>query len=230
MKKLILTTLLMGAAMVGAVKATTLADVSVEGGVSYSTLSTSGGVGIRDDAFSYSLTLSAPVKAGGTASVGIDIFDVDEGYEQDISLAYSRGDTLLGQDLGAEFYFQRIDSSFGGWDEVGVGLTYSHTLADLTATAWHEVGGGSGGSYGVEFILSRDIATPVEGLVLTPFVGLNLADEYTALEAGLAAAYKITEGASVFVKGAYNDNDLDSSSAYSLDNEWSVGAGVSYKF
>ena len=38
MKKLILTTLLMGAAMVGAVKATTLADVSVEGGVSYSTL------------------------------------------------------------------------------------------------------------------------------------------------------------------------------------------------
>ena len=78
MKKLILTTLLMGAAMVGAVKATTLADVSVEGGVSYSTLSTSGGVGIRDDTFSYSLTLSAPVKAGGTASVGIDIFDVDE--------------------------------------------------------------------------------------------------------------------------------------------------------
>jgi hypothetical protein len=230
MKKLILTTLLMGAAMVSAVKASTLADVSVEGGVSYSTLSTSGGVGIRDDAFSYSLTLSAPVKAGGTASVGIDLFDVDEGYEKDISLSYSRAISLLGQDLGTDFYFQRIDSSFGGWDEVGASLTYSHALADLTTTLWHEVGGGSGGAYGVELILSRDIDTPVDGLVLTPFVGLNLADEYTAFEAGLAASYKITEAASVFVKGGYNDNDLDSSSAYSLDNEWSVGAGVSYKF
>ena len=230
MKKLILTTLLMGAAMVGAVKASTLADVSVEGGVSYSTLSTSGGVGIRDDAFSYSLTLSAPVKAGGTASVGIDIFDVDEGYEQDISLSYSRGVSLLGQDLEADFYFQRIDSSFGGWDEVGASLTYSHALADLTTTVWHEVGGGSGGAYGVEFILSRDIDTPVDGLVLTPFVGVNLADEYTAFEAGLAASYEITEAASVFVKGGYNNHDLDSSSAYSLDNEWSIGAGVSYKF
>ena len=230
MEKLILTTLLMGAAMVGVVKASTLADVSVEGGVSYSTLSTSGGVGIRDDAFSYSLTLSAPVKAGGTASVGIDIFDVDGGYEQDISLSYSRDISLLNQDLEADFYFQRIDSSFGGWDEVGASLTYSHALADLTTTVWHEVGGGSGGAYGVEFILSRDIDTPVDGLVLTPFVGVNLADEYTAFEAGLGASYQITEAASVFVKGAYNDNDLDSSSAYSLDDEWSVGAGVSYKF
>lgn len=230
MKKLILTTLLMGAAMVSAVKASTVAGVSVEAGVSYSTLSTSGGVGIRDDAFSYSLGLSTPLEAGGTVSFGIDIFDVDDNYEQDISVSYSRGVTLLGQDFDADFYFQRIDSSFGGWDEVGASLTYSHTLADFTASAWHEVGGGSGGSYGVDLIVSRDIDTPVEGLVLTPFIGVNLANDYTALEAGLSATYQITEAASAFIKGVYSDNDLDSSSLYSLEDEWSVGGGVSYKF
>ena len=226
MKKLILKTLVMGVAMIGAVKATTLAtNISVEAGAAFSTLSTERGLGIREDSFGYSLLLGTPL-ADGNLSFAVSTNDVEDGFEQDWGITYSRAVKLFGQNLGAAAHLKSTESAFGDRNEFGVGLTYAHSLADLTATVWHE---DKSNWAGIEFLLSRDIETPIQNLTVTPFTAVNLSDEYTAVEAGVAVNHKLGNGLSLFSKGSYIDNNLDGS-AYNVEDEWSLGAGVNFKF
>jgi hypothetical protein len=203
-----------------------LGDLSPELGVSYSDLSTHRGVATREDAFAYSALVGVPFK-GAHLSLGIDLHDVDGHTEKDWSVAYARPVEVFGQSLGMKAHFKTIDSSYGAWEEAGVALTYAHNVADLTATVWHEVD--SDGSYGVEIMVSRDFTTPVENLTVTPFVAVNVADEYNAVEAGVSADYDLGNGLSAAAKVSYNDNDVDGS-AHTLDHDWGVGVGVNYKF
>jgi len=226
MKKLILKTLAMGAVMIGAFTATTLAaNISVEAGASFGTLSTERGLGIREDSFGYSLLLGAPV-ADGNLSFVVSTNDGEDGSEQDWGITYSRAVELFGQTLGATAHLKSTDSAFGDRNEFGVGVTYAHSLADLTATVWYE---DKSNWAGVEFLLSRDIETPIDNLTVTPFTAVNLSDEYTAVEAGVAANYAFSDRLSLFAKGSYIDNDLDGS-ALNVENEWVLGAGVNFKF
>jgi hypothetical protein len=204
-----------------------LGDFSPQVSVSYSDLSTNRGLATREDSFAYSVLLGIPVEEA-ELSLGIDLHDGDGDLEKDWSLAYARPVKVLGQNLGAKAYFEKIDSSYGDWEEIGLALTRSHTLADLTATVWHKVE--SDGAYGVEIMVSRDFSTPVANLSLTPFIAVNVANEYNAVEAGVSATHDFGNGLSLFFKGAYNNNDLDLSDAYALDNDWSLGAGASFKF
>jgi|TARA_B100001079_G_scaffold271036_2_gene287130 hypothetical protein len=204
-----------------------LESVSPELGVNYSNLSTHRGVATREDSLAFSALVGIPVE-GAHLSVGIDLHDVDGDTEKDWSVAYARPIEIFGQSLGARAHLKRIDSSNGGWEEVGLALTYAHDIADLTATVWHEAD--SSGPYGVEVMVSRDFATPVANLTITPFAAVNIADEYDGVEAGVAATYELNDSLSLFVKAAYHDNDLDSSSAYALEHDWSVGGGVSFRF
>tara|TARA_Y100000401_G_C8318297_1_gene223817 strand:+ start:1295 stop:1975 length:681 start_codon:yes stop_codon:yes gene_type:complete len=226
MKKLILTTLLMGAAMVGAVKATTIADVSAEGGISFSNLSTSNGLAVREDTTNYSLTLGTAV-ADGDLSVGIGLAEGDGNTDTDISVSWGRPVNILGQDLAGVASFKKIESSYGGWEQLGLGLTYSDALADVTATVWHQLG--SSASYGVELTVSKDLELFVDNLTTTPFVTANLANDYNSVEIGVALGYDIGNGLSVGAKASYLHNDADGT-LYELDHDWGVSAGLSYKF
>ena len=226
MKKLILTTLLMGAAMVGAVKATTIADVSAEGGISFSNLSTSNGLAVREDTTNYSLTLGTAV-ADGDLSVGIGLAEGDGNTDTDISVSWGRPVNILGQDLAGVASFKKIESSYGGWEQLGLGLTYSDALADVTATVWHQLG--SSASYGIELTVSKGLELFVDNLTTTPFVTANLANDYNAVEIGVALGYDIGNGLSVGAKASYLHNDADGTS-YELDHDWGVSAGFSYKF
>jgi hypothetical protein len=58
---------------------------------------------------------------------------------------------------------------------------------------------------------------------------VNLAEEYEALELGVKADYVLTEDISIIGKISYNDNDFEGSS-FEVDEEWVVGAGLSYSF
>tara|TARA_R100000734_G_C3317340_1_gene110390 strand:+ start:15 stop:704 length:690 start_codon:yes stop_codon:yes gene_type:complete len=208
-------------------EATTLADnISVEAGVSYSNSSTSGGLAVRDEAFGYSLLLGAPV-SGGALSVGLDLYEGDDNSDLDIAVAWGKPISILDQPFEAEVYFQKIESAFGGWEEVGLGLTYAHSLADLTASVWHELG--SSASYGVELTVSRTFDTPVENLTATPFITANFADSYNAVEVGATVDYDFGNGLSVGLKTSYNHNDV-SNSPYALDHDWKFGLGFNYKF
>jgi len=225
MKKLILTTLLMGAAMISAVKATTLADtLGVEAGASISNFSTHRGLAVRDDSIGGVASLSAPL-GGGTLAYDWALSDTDNGGELDFSLSYSRGASLLGQDFGLIAGIGSVESILGDRDEIFAGLSYSW-LVDLTATVWHET---ENDWTGVELGASYDISTAVENLTLSPFALVNLADEYTAVELGVKAGYAITDQLSVSAKASFNNNDFEGSS-FEVDEEWVVGAGVSYKF
>jgi hypothetical protein len=225
MKKLILTTLLMGAVMIGAVKATTLADtLGVEAGASISNFSTHRGLAVRDDSIGGVASLSAPL-GGGTLAYDWALSDTDNGGELDFSLSYSRGASLLGQDFGLIAGIGSVESILGDRDEIFAGLSYGW-LVDLTATVWHET---ENDWTGVELGASYDISTAVENLTLSPFALVNLADEYTAVELGVKAGYAITDQLSVSAKASFNNNDFEGSS-FEVDEEWVVGAGVSYKF
>ena len=225
MKKLILTTLLMGAAMISAVKATTLADtLGVEAGASISNFSTHRGLAVRDDSIGGVASLSAPL-GGGTLAYDWALSDTDNGGELDFSLSYSRGASLLGQDFGLIAGIGSVESILGDRDEIFAGLSYGW-LVDLTATVWHET---ENDWTGVELGASYDISTAVESLTLSPFALVNLADEYTAVELGVKAGYAITDQLSVSAKASFNNNDFEGSS-FEVDEEWVVGAGVSYKF
>ena len=225
MKKLILTTLLMGAAMISAVKATTLADtLGVEAGASISNFSTHRGLAVRDDSIGGVASLSAPL-GGGTLAYDWALSDTDNGGELDFSLSYSRGASLLGQDFGLIAGIGSVESILGDRDEIFAGLSYGW-LVDLTATVWHET---ENDWTGVELGASYDISTAVENLALSPFALVNLADEYTAVELGVKAGYAITDQLSVSAKASFNNNDFEGSS-FEVDEEWVVGAGVSYKF
>ena len=201
-------------------------NLSSEVSVSYNNLSTSGGLGIRDESVAYSLATSIPLE-GADVHLALDLHDVDGGWERDWSVAFSRPVEVFGQKLGLEVFYNNVDSSFGPWDEVGVAAVFDGGFADVTASFWKELG--SNAPYGVELIVSRDFDTPVENLTLTPFVAVNVAEEYNGVEAGVSATYD-WNGVSVFLKGSYNHNDLDGSDPYSLDHDWHFGGGVSYKF
>ena len=90
MKKFILT-LLLGAIFGGAAFGTTLADSSVGVGFSASNFETSRGLAVREDAFGYSLNLTAPV-SGGDLSFGVGLYDIDgDSEDSDYSISYTRG-------------------------------------------------------------------------------------------------------------------------------------------
>ncbi len=209
----------------GITATTSAANIYVEAGASFNTLSTDKGLGIREDSFGYSLLLGAPL-GDGDLSFAVSTHDVEDGFEQDWGITYSRAVELFGQNLGATVHLESTDSAFGDRNEFGVGLTYAHSLADLTATVWYE---DKSNWAGVEFLLSRDIETPIDNLTVTPFAAVNLADEYIALEAGVAVNYELSNGLSLFAKGSYTNNDLDDS-AFAVEDDWSLGAGVNFKF
>ena len=200
--------------------------ISVEAGVSHSELTNTRGLKVRDDAFNYSLLLGTDV-GGGSLSAGVGLFETDDDTDSQIDLSWNTGVDLLGQAFDAKVSFQKVETDFGGWEQVGLGLAYSHELADVSATVWHELG--SSADYGVELTASRIFATPVANLSVIPFVTTNFANSYNALEVGTVVDYDFGNGLSVAAKAAYNNNDLDNS-PYSLDHDWNVGLGFKYEF
>ena len=226
MKKLILTTLLMGATMVGAVKANTIADVSAEGGISFSNLSTRNGLAVREDTTNYSLLLGTPV-GGGDLSVGIGLAEGDGNTDTDILVSWGRPVNILGQDFAGAASFKKIESSYGGWEQLGLGLTYTDSIADLTVNAWHQLG--SSASYGVELTVSKDLELFVDNLTTTPFVTANFANDYNAVELGISVDYDFGNGLSIGAKAAYLHNDANGT-LYDLDHDWGFSAGLSFKF
>ena len=225
MKNRILTTIMMGAALFSTVNGATVADISVEAGVSYSNLSTSGGLAIRDNSASASISAESPL-SGGTLNLAVDLFRTDDATEADVAVAWGLPVSVFGATIDTEVYFQKIDSSFGGWEEVGVALGYSLDWFDVGAALWHELGTNAG--YGVELTVSREFATPFDGLSASPFVTVNFADSYNALEVGFSAKYVMSDALSVGAKVSLNDNDAGGS--YALDKEWMAGLGLTYKF
>ena len=229
MKKLILGLLAaLGIAFSGAEShATTLADnIGIGGGVSVSNFTTDRGLASREDSLGYSLSLTAPL-AGGDFSIGAGLFDTDTDSEDaEFAVSYSKAIELLGQEVGATVSFSGLDSVFGDREEVAVGLTYGYSLFDASAAVWHEL---ENDWFGVELGVSRSVGTPINDLVATPFLTVNLADEYTAVEAGIKAAYPITDQLSISAKLSYNNNDFDNS-AFSVEDEWIIGAGLKFDF
>ena len=200
--------------------------ISVEAGVSHSELTNTRGLKVRDDAFNYSLLLGTDV-GGGSLSAGVGLFETDDDTDSQIDLSWNTGVDLLGQAFDAKVSFQKVETDFGGWEQFGLGLAYSHELADVSATVWHELG--SSADYGVELTASRIFATPVANLSVIPFVTTNFANSYNALEVGTVVDYDFGNGLSVAAKAAYNNNDLDNS-PYSLDHDWNFGLGFKYEF
>jgi len=218
---------LMGIAFSGTnLYATTLADnIGVSGGISVSNFTTDRGLATREDSLDYSLSLTAPL-ADGDFSIGLGLADADNDTDGSFSVSYSKPVEILGQKLGAKASFSGVDSVFGDREEVALGLTCGLGLIDASAAVWHEL---ENEWFGVELGASRSFITPVNDLLVTPFVTVNLADEYTALEAGLKAGYPISDQLSVTAKLSYNNNDFDNS-AYKVEDEWIVGAGLSFDF
>lgn len=200
--------------------------IYVDVGASHSELTNTRGLKVRDDAFNYSLLLGTDV-GGGSLSAGVGLFETDDDTDSQVDVSWSRGVDLLGQAFDAKVSFQKVETDFGGWEQVGLGLAYSHELADVSATVWHELG--SSASYGVELTASRIFETPVANLSLIPFITTNLANSYNAVEVGTVVDYDFGNGLSVAAKAAYNHNDVDNS-PYSLDHDWNVGLGFKYKF
>ena len=200
--------------------------ISVEAGVSHSELTNTRGLKVRDDAFNYSLLLGTDV-GGGSLSAGVGLFETDDDTDSQIDLSWNTGVDILGQAFDASVSFQKVETDFGGWEQVGLGLAYSHELADVSATVWHELG--SSADYGVELTASRIFATPVANLSVIPFVTTNFANSYNAVEVGTVVDYDFGNGLSVAAKAAYNHNDVDNS-PYSLDHDWNVGLGFKYEF
>jgi len=206
--------------------ATTLADnIGVSGGISVSNFTTDRGLAVREDSFDYSLSLTAPL-AGGDFSIGLGLADADDDTDGSYSVSYSRPIEIAGQKLGAKASFSGLDSAFGDREEVAVGLTYGYSLFDASAAVWHEL---ENDWFGVELGISRAVGTPVNDLIATPFLTVNLADEYTAVEAGVRASYPISDKLSVSAKLSYNNNDFDNS-AFTVEDEWIVGAGLKFDF
>lgn len=220
-----LMTVLGAAFSIAGSEATTLADnLKVETGVSVSNFTTDRGLATREDSLGASILLGAPV-GGGTFAFDFGLHDTDDGGELDFTASYGKGISLLGQNFDLTAGVSSVESVFGDREEIFVGLGYTW-VADFTATVWHE---DNNEWYGVELGASYDIETPVVGLVASPFATVNIADEYSAVEVGVKATYKVSDELSVGAKVSYNTNDFDGSS-FDVDNEWIIGAGASFKF
>ena len=206
-------------------QATTLAtDLSVEGGASISNFSTHRGLATREDSIGGSLALSTAV-GGGDLSFGASLFDTDGGGEMDFGASYSLGVDLFGQNIGLTAALKDTESIFGDREELSLTASYSY-IADLSVGVWYE---DNNDLFGVELGVSYDFKTPVENLTLSPFVTVNFAEEYEALELGVKADYVLTEDVSIIGKVSFNNNTFEGSS-FEVDEEWVVGAGLSYKF
>ena len=185
-------------------QATTLAtDLSVEGGASISNFSTHRGLATREDSIGGSLALSTAVGRG------------------DLSF----GASLFGQNIGLTAALKDTESIFGDREELSLTASYTY-IADLSVGVWYE---DNNDLFGVELGVSYDFKTPVENLTLSPFVTVNFAEEYEALELGVKADYVLTEDVSIIGKVSFNNNTFEGSS-FEVDEEWVVGAGLSYKF
>ena len=206
-------------------QATTLAtDLSVEGGASISNFSTHRGLATREDSIGGSLALSTAV-GGGDLSFGASLFDTDGGGEMDFGASYSLGVDLFGQNIGLTAALKDPESIFGDREELSLTASYTY-IADLSVGVWYE---DNNDLFGVELGVSYDFKTPVENLTLSPFVTVNFAEEYEALELGVKADYVLTEDVSIIGKVSFNNNTFEGSS-FEVDEEWVVGAGLSYKF
>ena len=205
MNKTILTTLVMGATMFGAVKATNIADVSAEGGISFSNLSTSNGLSVREDTTNYSLLLGTAV-GDGDLFVDIGLAEGDGNTDTDILVSWGRSVNLLGQDFAGLASFKKIESNIIDAYELG-----------------------SNASYGAEFIISKDLGLLIDNLTLTPFASANFANDYKAVELGVSVGYDFGNGLSIGGKASYINNDADGT-FYNLDHDWGFSAGISYKF
>ena len=227
MKTLISLITMLGVAICNAGSHAALTDsISVEAGISYNNVSTSGGLATRGDSTSASILLGSPL-SGGVASVGVDLHRAGGETEADVNIAWGVPLTLFNVTLDTEVYFQKIDSSYGGWEEVGIGAAYGFDWVEVGATLWHELGSNAG--YGIELTASREFATPVDGLTVSPFIAVNFADSYDAIEVGVSADYQLTEDVVVSAKASFNDNDADGTD-YSLSKDWVVGASLTYSF
>ena len=220
-----LTTMLGIAFSIAGSQATTLAtDLSVEGGASISNFSTHRGLATREDSIGGSLALSTAV-GGGDLSFGASLFDTDGGGEMDFGASYSLGVDLFGQNIGLTAALKDTESIFGDREELSLTASYTY-IADLSVGVWYE---DNNDLFGVELGVSYDFKTPVENLTLSPFVTVNFAEEYEALELGVKADYVLTEDVSIIGKVSFNNNTFEGSS-FEVDEEWVVGAGLSYKF
>ena len=97
--------------------------ISVEAGVSHSELTNTRGLKVRDDAFNYSLLLGTDV-GGGSLSAGVGLFETDDDTDSQIDLSWNKGVDLLGQAFDATVSFQKVETDFGGWEQVGLEIMY----------------------------------------------------------------------------------------------------------
>ena len=220
-----LTTMLGIAFSIAGSQATTLAtDLSVEGGASISNFSTDRGLATREDSIGASVALTTPLSLGHL-SFGASLFDTDGGGEIDFGASYSIDSNLFGQKVGLTAALKDTESVFGDREEFSLTADCTY-IADFSVGLWYE---DNNDWFGVELGVSYDFETPVKNLTLSPFVTVNLAEEYEALELGVKADYVLTEDISIIGKISYNDNDFEGSS-FEVDKEWVVGAGLSYSF
>ena len=197
-------------------QATTLAtDLSVEGGASISNFSTHRGLATREDSIGGSLALSTAV-GGGDLSFGASLFDTDGGGEMDFGASYSLGVDLFGQNIGLTAALKDTESIFGDREELSLTASYTY-IADLSVGVWYE---DNNDLFGVELGVSYDFKTPVENLTLSPFVTVNFAEEYEALELGVKADYVLTEDVSIIGKVSFNKQILSAITHHPYRKLW----------
>ena len=157
---------------------------------------------------SYATTLADDIDV--SAGVSVSNFTTDRGLAtREDSFGYS---LTLGAPLSAGHLSFGVDlNDVDGDFEQDFAVTYSREI-DLLG---QKVGAA--------------IAVPVDDLTVAPFATINLADEYSAIEAGIKAGYKVSDQLSVSAKISYNNNDFDGSS-FGVENEWIAGAGLKFDF
>ena len=196
----------------------------VQGGVSASNFTTDRGLATREDSIGASVSLTTP--AGfGDLSFAASLFDTDGGGELDFGASYSFDYDVFGETIGLVAALEDTESVFGDREEFSLTADCTY-VADFTVGLWYET---NNDWVGVELGASYDFETPVENLVATPFIVVNIADEYQAFELGVKTSYVLTDDISVVGKLSFSDNNFGSS-AFEVDEEWVVGAGLSYKF
>ena len=226
MKKTILT--LMSAAMFGVSNGNIVADIEIEAGTKVSTSSTNKGLKLRGDSTAYSVGLNSDI-AQGQVGVGVNFYDVHGGgSDLDLLFSYSREVSILGQDFVADFYYNQFDSSWGDWEEIGVGTLYETPWVDLGGQLWKQVGGE--GQFGATLSVSKTLGAGLinEFLDFTPYLDLNLAEEFSAYEAGIKAYYDLGNGVSLGAKVAIKDCSAEGSAG--IDNTVGYTLGMKIKF
>ena len=122
----------------------------------------------------------------------------------DFGASYSIDSNLFGQKVGLTAALKDTESVFGDREEFSLTADCTY-IADFSVGLWYE---DNNDWFGVELGVSYDFETPVKNLTLSPFVTVNLAEEYEALELGVKA--DLTQLAPIVVLIRYSQVGVES--------------------